>query len=125
MEDSKRKKLEANGWKVGTVSDFLNLTQAESEYIELKLLLSRNLQKKRVAQNITQVKLAKLLHSSQSRVAKMEAGDKSVSIDLILNSFFALGATNKDIGKMLLGLSENKKDVKRNYRKPLSKVATA
>ena len=124
MEDSKRKKLEANGWKVGTVSDFLNLTQAESEYIELKLLLSRNLQKKRVAQNITQVKLAKLLHSSQSRVAKMEAGDKSVSIDLILNSFFALGATNKDIGKMLLGLSENKKDVKRNYRKPLSKVAT-
>ena len=125
MEDSKRKKLEANGWKVGTVSDFLNLTQAESEYIELKLLLSRNLQKKRVAQNITQVKLAKLLRSSQSRVAKMEAGDKSVSIDLILNSFFALGATNKDIGKMLLGLSENKKDVKRNYRKPLSKVATA
>ena len=55
----------------------------------------------------------------------MEAGDKSVSIDLILNSFLALGATNKDIGKMLLGLSENKKDVKRNYRKPLSKVATA
>ncbi len=125
MEDSKRKKLEANGWKVGTVSEFLNLTQAESEYIELKLLLSRNLQKKRVAQNITQVELAKLLHSSQSRVAKMEAGDKSVSIDLILNSFFALGVTNKDIGKMLLGLSENKKDATRNYRKPLSKVATA
>ena len=124
MEDSKRKKLEANGWKVGTVSDFLNLTQAESEYIELKLLLSRNLQKKRVAQNITQVKLAKLLHSSQSRVAKMEAGDKSVSIDLILNSFFALGATNKDIGKILLGSSENKKVTTRKYKKPLSKVAT-
>lgn len=124
MEDSKRKKLEANGWKVGTVSDFLNLTQAESEYIELKLLLSRNLQKKRVAQNITQVKLAKLLRSSQSRVAKMEAGDKSVSIDLILNSFFALGVTNKDIGKILLGSSENKKVTTRKYKKPLSKVAT-
>jgi predicted transcriptional regulator len=125
MENAKKKKLEAMGWKVGTVSEFLNLTQAESEYIELKLALSSNLQKRRVAQNITQVKLAKLLHSSQSRVAKMEAGDKSVSIDLILNSFFALGATNKDIGKMLMKLPENKKEATHSSRRGQSKVATA
>ncbi|HRG47655.1 MAG TPA: helix-turn-helix transcriptional regulator [Leptospiraceae bacterium] len=108
MKNLKEKKLNAKGWKTVTVSEFLNLTEAESEYIELKLALSRNLQKKRVAQNITQVKLAKLLHSSQSRVAKMEAGDKSVSIDLLLNSFFALGATNKEIGKILINLPKRK-----------------
>ncbi len=125
MKTSREKKLEANGWKTVTVSEFLNLTQAEAEYIELKLALSSNLQKRRVAQNITQVKLAELLHSSQSRVAKMEAGDKSVSIDLILNSFFALGATNKDIGKMLMKLPENKKETTRNFRRAQSKVATA
>lgn len=125
MKTSREKKLEANGWKTVTVSEFLNLTQAEAEYIELKLALSSNLQKRRVAQNITQVKLAELLHSNQSRVAKMEAGDKSVSIDLILNSFFALGATNKDIGKMLMKLPENKKETTRNFRRAQSKVATA
>ncbi len=56
MKTSREKKIEAMGWKVGTVSEFLNLTQAEAEYIELKLTLSSNLRKRRVAQNITQVK---------------------------------------------------------------------
>lgn len=101
MNNAKKKKLEAKGWKVGTVSDFLKLSQEEAEYIELKLALSQNLQKKRIEKKITQEQLAKLLHSSQSRVAKMETGDATVSLDLLIRSLIALGSNSKSIGKIL------------------------
>ncbi|MDZ7765721.1 MAG: helix-turn-helix transcriptional regulator [Melioribacteraceae bacterium] len=81
--------------------DFLGLTKNESAYIELKIKLSKNLRELRSKQNLTQVELAKLLNSSQSRIAKLEKGDPSVSIDLLIKSLIALGETNKDIGKAI------------------------
>jgi len=41
--------------------------------------------------------LAKRLKSSQSRIAKMEAADATVSVDLLLKALFALGAKPKDV----------------------------
>ena len=41
--------------------------------------------------------MARKLKSSQSRVAKMEAGAADVSLDLLFRGFFALGGTLKDL----------------------------
>lgn len=101
MQDSKRKKLEAAGWKVGSVDEFLGLTREESAYIEMKLALSHTLRQRRLHNKLSQIELAKMVHSSQSRIAKMEAGDPSVSIDLIMKSLLALGASPKDLAKAI------------------------
>ncbi len=101
MLKQKIKNLEKNGWKIGTAKEFLGLTDEESSYIELKLKLSANLKKLRTKQNLTQVELAKILKSSQSRVAKLETGDPSVSLDLIIRSLLAMGTSNKEIAKTI------------------------
>ena len=91
MKRSKKARLEAKGWKVGTASEFLKLSAEESAYVEMKLALSRSLQERRRRKRLTQHELARLLRSSQSRVAKMEAGDPSVTIDLLVKSLIAMG----------------------------------
>jgi predicted transcriptional regulator len=102
MNNAKKKRLEANGWKVGSTADFLNLSAEEVAYIELKLALSKALQKLRKSKKLTQVDLARHIKSSQSRVAKMEAADSSVTIDLMFRSLFALGASRKKVVRMLV-----------------------
>lgn len=101
MKAEKRKKLKAAGWVVGSAGDFLELTPQEEQYIELKLLLSESLKKERLRHGLSQEKLASLIKSSQSRVAKMEANDPSVSIDLLLKALFATGATREDLADIL------------------------
>ena len=90
MKTAKKKQLERKGWKVGSVTEFLQLSSEESAYIEMKLALSKNLQERRKNKSLTQEQLARLLKSSQSRVAKMEAGDPSVSLDLLVRSLLIL-----------------------------------
>ena len=91
MNASRKKRLQTSGWAVGTTRDFLNLSEQESAYIEIKLRLATLLSKRRRSLGITQVAMAKKLGSSQSRVAKMEAGDPSVTIDLLVRSLIAMG----------------------------------
>ena len=101
MEKRKKKDLESKGYKVGSVGEFLGLSTEESEYIELKLALSEALATRRKKSNLTQAQLAKLLKSSQSRVAKMEKGDPTVSVDLLVKSLLALGADKKSIARAI------------------------
>ncbi|HEY6951498.1 MAG TPA: helix-turn-helix transcriptional regulator [Bacteroidota bacterium] len=101
MNTTKRKQLEAKGWRVGTVKEFLNLSPEEAAYVEVKLALSKNLQEYRKGKKLTQEQVARLLKSSQSRIAKMEAGDPSVSLDLLVRSLLALGASKKHLAQML------------------------
>jgi len=101
MQESKRKQLEAAGWKIGSADEFLGLTRDESAYIEMKLALSHSLRQRRLKNKLSQIELAKMVHSSQSRIAKMEAGDPSVSIDLIMKSLLALGASPKDVARAI------------------------
>src|SRR5947209_8053506 len=101
MKSTKRARLEARGWRVGSAADFLELTPEEAAFVETKLALSESLRKRRTAQNISQAALAKRLKSSQSRVAKMEAADATVSIDLLLRGLFALGAKPRDVATAL------------------------
>lgn len=100
MDRSKQERLEAKGWKIGTVSEFLELTPEENALIEIKLALSRSLKARR-QQVMTQVELAQKIHSSQPRVAKAENGDPSVSIELLIRAMLATGATLQDIGKAI------------------------
>ena len=97
----RREKLERNGWKFGTADEFLELSADESAYIELKLALSDKLRAKRLSKKLTQVDLARIMNSSQSRVAKMEAGDPAVSIDLLIKSLLALGVSKRELGRSL------------------------
>jgi predicted XRE-type DNA-binding protein len=97
MDEAKKKRLRAKGWEFGGAKDFLGLTEEEAAYIELKLALSRSLRERRSQRKITQARLAELIKSSQSRVAKMEAGDPSVSMDLLVRALLALGASRKDL----------------------------
>ena len=101
MRAAKRKSLEARGWKIGSVEDFLDLSGQESAYIELRLKLARGLKARRSARGLSQNQLAKAVQSSQSRVAKMEAGDPTVSLDLLVRSLLALGASNRDLGRII------------------------
>jgi predicted XRE-type DNA-binding protein len=103
MELTKRQKLEAAGWKVGTVAEFLELTPEEEAIVEIRLALSKSVKKMRQQERLSQQKLADNINSSQSRVAKMEAADRSVSIDLLIKSLLALGATREDIATAIAG----------------------
>ena len=101
MRRNKREQLEKKGWKVGTVDEFLELAPGESAYIEMKVRLSEQLRQRRQRKRLSQVEFAKLIKSSQSRVAKMEGGDPSVSLDLLIRSLLALGASRRDLGKLI------------------------
>ena len=99
MDSTRKKKLERAGWTVGTAQSFLGLSQEEAAYIELKLSLARKLARRRKSLRLSQVAVAKRIKSSQSRVAKMEAGDPSVSIDLLVRSLIALGGRVESLEK--------------------------
>jgi len=98
---ARQENLKKKGWKFGTADEFLELSADESAYIELKLALSDKLKAKRLSKKLTQVELAQIVNSSQSRVAKMEAGDPAVSIDLLIKSLLALGVSKKELGRSL------------------------
>jgi DNA-binding XRE family transcriptional regulator len=101
VNKAKRAKLERKGWKFGAADEFLGLSAEELAYIELKLALSDKLRVKRVSKKLTQTELAQIMKSSQSRVAKMEAGDPAVSIDLLIKSLLALGVSKKELGRSI------------------------
>jgi DNA-binding XRE family transcriptional regulator len=101
MDKSKQRKLERAGWKVGSASELLGLTPEEATYIEMRLALSRSFKELRSKKRLTQVQAAKILGSSQSRVAKLEGGDPTVSLDLLVRSNLALGASKRDLAKTL------------------------
>src|ERR1035438_3526026 len=101
MRESKRRRLESKGWKIGTAKEFLELSDEEAAYIELRLRLAEGLKARRQARGVTQVEMAKSIKSSQSRVAKMEAGAPTVSLDLMLRSLLALGASNRELAAII------------------------
>lgn len=101
MDKTKRSKLAKAGWQVGSVQSFLGMTEAEVAYVDLKIALAAALRETRRARRLTQVEAASRLASSQSRVAKMEAADASVSIDLLVRSLFGLGGGTADIARAL------------------------
>lgn len=101
MQAEKRRRLREQGWKVAGPEELLGLGDDEMAYIELRLKLADGLKAQRHARGMTQVELAKLVGSSQSRVAKMEAGDPAVSLDLLVRSLLALGASSRELARII------------------------
>jgi|SRR5215208_2341622 len=101
MTAAKRKRLQAAGWEVGSARDFLGLSDEEAALVEMRLALSASLRERRARAGLTQAALARRLGSSQSRVAKMEAGDPSVSLELLIRALLAAGATKRDVAQAL------------------------
>jgi len=97
MNKAKIAELKKHGWSVGSVTDFLELSPAEEAFIELKVSLAKNIQKRRQEIDMTQLQLAQCVHSSQSRIAKIEKNDPSVSLDLMVKTLFALKTSTTDI----------------------------
>jgi ribosome-binding protein aMBF1 (putative translation factor) len=101
MKAELQKRLERAGWRVGDADDFLELTEHERRFVEMKLALAVGLREYRQRQGLTQTALARRLRSSQSRVAKMEVADRTVSLDLLVRALLALGATRRDVARLI------------------------
>ena len=101
MNADKLKRLQAAGWKTGTAKDFLKLSDEEAALVEIKLTLTDAVKQARLKQHLSQTGLAQRMKSSQSRVAKIEAGDSSISLDLIVKALLASGATQRDVQKAI------------------------
>jgi ribosome-binding protein aMBF1 (putative translation factor) len=101
MDTAKKKRLKEAGWSTGSVAEFLELTPEESALIEIKLRLTELIKRARTRRHLSQTALAERLGSSQSRVAKIEAGDPSVSLDLLVRASFASGATRKELARAI------------------------
>jgi len=101
MDKKKSDKLEEKGFRVGTAAEFLNLTPEEEAYIEIRLAVSNMIKPQRTKRGWTQEQLARAMGSSQSRIAKMEAGDPGTTLDLMIKALLRLGISKEEIGKLL------------------------
>lgn len=101
MNETKKERLKAAGWRTGDAADFLALSPEEAAFIDLKLALADYLRELRTRHAWTQAQVAQRLGSSQSRVAKMEAADASVSLDLLVRALLALGASRSEVGAVI------------------------
>jgi predicted XRE-type DNA-binding protein len=102
MKPEKRKHLEEKGWRVGSAEEFLELTPELAALVELRLKLADAVKILRKEKHLTQAQLAALLGSSQSRAAKVEAASDSVSLDPLIRSFLAMGATTRDLAEVIV-----------------------
>jgi len=99
VNSAKNARLEARGGKVSDAQEFLGLSREEAAFVEMKLALAECLRASRIRRNLSQTKVAELVGSSQSRVAKMESGDPSVSVYRLLRAVLAIGETPKQVIK--------------------------
>jgi predicted XRE-type DNA-binding protein len=97
MNQEKRQALEAAGFVFEDAEDFLELTVEERRLVDLRFAVSRAVRARREQQHLTQEQVARKLKSSQSRVAKLEAGAADVSLDLMFRALFALGGSVKEL----------------------------
>ncbi len=101
MKKTKRKGLERAGYTITDTQKFLKLSDEEMAVIDLKISLVQKLKDVRKAAGVTQKQLAKLMKSSQSRVAMLESGSSDASLELICKALFTLGVSPKEIGKTI------------------------
>src|SRR5665647_1869115 len=101
MDKARRERLKAAGWRTGDAADFLELSEEEAAFVELEVALAEHLRRLRKRHSWTQTAVARRLGSSQSRVAKMEAADASVSLDLLVRALLALGASRGEVGAVI------------------------
>jgi len=97
-----KKQTKAKGiWVEASAQEFLGLSDSETTLIEVRLSLALALKDRRTSLGLTQAEAAKRLGSSQSRIAKMEAADPSVTIDLLIRGLLKFDAELEDIARVI------------------------
>jgi predicted XRE-type DNA-binding protein len=89
VKRAQKEEFERAGWKLGTASELLGMTEAEEALVEAKLQLGDAVRALRTHNQLSQAALAKRMGSSQPRVAKVENRDPEVSMDLLMKGVFA------------------------------------
>ncbi len=116
MDRAKQEALEEAGFRLGDAEDFLDLTDEERALVELRVGVSRAIRQLRGKLHLSQKQLAVKLGSSQSRVAKMEAATRDVSLDLLFRGLFALGGKLSDLAPSVRAASLGNKRARRIER---------
>jgi DNA-binding transcriptional regulator YiaG len=102
MDTDERAKLEAMGYAVvDDAADWLELTEVERQILEFRLGLARAIRRRREAAGLSQAKLARMIGSSQSRIAKVEGAAGGVAIDLLMRAYFSTGGTIDELSNAL------------------------
>lgn len=91
METTKRKALEAAGWKFGDAADFLEMSAEERQLLDARVQLALAIRKQRMANKLSQKQLGAKLKTTQPRVAKIERAASDVSLDQLVRAFTAAG----------------------------------
>jgi predicted XRE-type DNA-binding protein len=115
MDATKRKALEAAGWKVGDAADFLELSAEERQLLDARVELALAIRRQREAQNLSQKELGARLKTSQPRVAKIERAAPDVSLDQLVRALTAAG------GRIVIRSAKTKR---RKSKRPKGKKAT-
>ena len=77
------------------------LARKKSTLVSLRMSLAEQVRSRRLRSYFSQTELARRRGSSQSRIAKLEAAESDVSIDLLFKALFATGANMRDVGKVV------------------------
>lgn len=101
MNTSQRARLEGAGWAIGDVAEFLDLSPDEAKYVELKLALVAGVRRSREKQGLTQSALAKKTGFQPVARGQDGGGDRSVTLDLMMRSLLAIGATTGEIAELI------------------------
>jgi ribosome-binding protein aMBF1 (putative translation factor) len=98
---SLKKRLANSDWQVADADTFLDLSAEERAMVDIRLALADAALHTRLKHDLSQAQLAKRMGSSQSRIAKIEAADPSVSLDLMVKALLAAGAGVRDVARAL------------------------
>jgi transcriptional regulator with XRE-family HTH domain len=101
MNADRKKRLEAAGFKFGTVGELFNLSEAEELLVEVKVALAEAIRELREVRSLSQADLALLIGSGQARVSKLERALDSTSLDTLFRCMLALGASRQDLAKTI------------------------
>jgi len=122
MNADRKKRLEAAGFKFGTVGELFNLSEAEELLVEMKVALAEAIRELREVRSLSQADLARLIGSGQARVSKLERSLESTSLDTLFRCMLVLGASRQDLAKTIGRSTRPKKaiDEKGPRRQPRS-----
>jgi predicted XRE-type DNA-binding protein len=101
MNADRKKRLEAAGFKFGTVGELFNLSEAEELLVEVKVALAEAIRELREVRSLSQADLARLIGSGQARVSKLERSLESTSLDTLFRCMIVLGASRQDLAETI------------------------
>ena len=95
------KRRKGKTWVETDVEELLDLSAQDLVIVEFRAALALALQQARKRQKLTQENAAKVIGTSQAQVARMEAGQSSITIDRLIKALIALGVPRPTILKAL------------------------